>query len=183
MHFDLQEAIDKIPNNTDFKSVIDYIIEKFHVPSRKILPELEEELDFLVQKYSEKYPEFIQIKELYKQFTTLFLRHINREEDLLFPEILELWKYLKNWEKFPIQKFLEVEINIKKQNIEHEEFEIYWASFLGLLLNSKIEKDEVEEYFDLVIKLEEFRFECIEHSKIESFHLDILVMNAKGKLV
>jgi iron-sulfur cluster repair protein YtfE (RIC family) len=90
MHFDLQEAIDKIPNNTDFKSIIDYIIENFHIPARKILPELEEELDFLVKKYSEKYPEFIQIKELYKQFSSLFLKHINREEDVLFPQILEL---------------------------------------------------------------------------------------------
>jgi hypothetical protein len=52
-----------------------------------------------------------------------------------------------------------------------------------MLLNSKIEKDEVEEYFDLVIKLENFRIKSIEHSKIESFHLDILVMNSKGRLI
>gem|GEM_PF-4751676 len=30
---------------------------------------------------------------------------------------------------------------MKKQNIEHEEFEIYWANFLGLLLNSKMESE------------------------------------------
>gem|GEM_PF-3624224 len=51
MHFDLQKAIDKIPNNTSFKSVIDYIIEKFHISARKVLPELEEELDDLVKYY------------------------------------------------------------------------------------------------------------------------------------
>jgi hypothetical protein len=54
---------------------------------------------------------------------------------------------------------------------------------LWLLLNSKIESENIEEYFDLVIKLEKFRLKCIEHSKIESFHLDLLVMNAKWKLI
>ncbi len=183
MHFDLQKAIDKIPNNTSFKSVIDYIIEKFHISARKVLPELEEELDDLVKYYWNKYPELFQIKELFKQFEILFISHINREESILFPQILALEKYLKSWEKIPVQEFLEVEINMKKQNIEHEEFEIYWANFLGLLLNSKMESEWVEEFFDLIFKLEEFRIVWIEHSKIESFHLDILVMNAKWSLI
>ena len=154
MYFDLEKAIEKIPNNSSFKSVIDYIIKEYHIPSRKILPELEWEIDYLVKNFWEKFSELFQVKELFKQFEILFIKHINREEELLFPKIIELEKLLNKWEKISSQDFLNVEIEIKKQNIEHEEFEIYWASFLGLLLNSKMESESIEEYFDLVLKLE-----------------------------
>ncbi len=179
----LKEIILQIDNPKSFSSVIDYIIKKFHNPSRNILIEIEETIDHLYKKYSWKYPELAQVKELFNQYHNIYIKHINREEDILFPKIKKLEEKLKNNEKIDEKEFLEIEIEIKKQNIEHEEFEIYWANFLGILLNSKIMEENVKEYKDLVIKLEDFKIEAIKHSKLESYHLDLLVLNSKKDLL
>jgi len=178
----IKEIIDSIPNNKSFSSIIDFIIKNYHSPSRIKLIELEKKIDFLEQKFWEKYEELKEVKILFSQYYNSYINHINKEEDFLFKKIKELEEKINNNEEVLEKELISIEIDLKKQNIEHEEFEIYWANFLWLLLNSKIKNENIKEYEELVKQLEDFRIESMIHSKIESYYLDILVLDAIYKI-
>ena len=142
--------------------ITDYIIKEYHLPIRIILPKIEKKIIDIEEKYNPN--DISLVKEIFKQFIYEMMRHINREENIFFPTIIKVEKWiLKDIEE--LEKYLNI------QRIEHNEIETYliwWETVIKKLCKGK----EDELYVELKNLANELYDETVEHVYIENMILD-----------
>jgi len=152
----------------DVEELIDYIIDNFHDPLREKLPKVEKcckniEKLFINNKKANL------LKEIFIQFSQEIINHIDREESIFFPEILNLKKWIRKNDN-NLKEFLRL------QETEHNEIDNYliWGKKIVEDINLKNNED-----YDKLLKLvEEIYNETLDHVYIENNYL-----NTKVKLL
>ena len=81
--------------NTDWYStslgeLVDYIVAKHHVYVRQELPRLEQLLNKVASKHTEKHPELAKVKKVFRELSAELTSHLRKEEEILFPYVKEL---------------------------------------------------------------------------------------------
>lgn len=149
------------------EDLIVYIINEFHKPLRDDLDKLEKYISkiSLNLKFKNK---MILPKEIFKQFKSEFINHINEEEKKFFPEIINLKKWnSKNISK--IKRFLHL------QKIEHNEIDSYLIWWKDILDN--LDSKENEDIIEIKRILEKIYKDTADHTYIENNYLNWKVEN------
>ena len=104
------------PDTLSLSQLIEYIIENHHRYVKEILPVIYAHTQKIANKHGERHPELIAIAELFSQIKEDFEQHLAKEEEILFPKIIELEK-LKNGK---IGSQLTIGAPIQAMMMEHE---------------------------------------------------------------
>ena len=72
-------------DNMPAKEVVDYITITFHDSVKNFFTEVSPHVEILTQKY----PDIIDLKELYNQFKTKLSNHMNKEDVIVFHDIIK----------------------------------------------------------------------------------------------
>jgi len=81
----------KNPETMSLEKLIIYITKTFHEPLRKELIKLDTFITDIINNNLKEYPQLINLQELFHQFKTEVLKHITREDLVVFPTILKLY--------------------------------------------------------------------------------------------
>lgn len=96
------DAIHPIQKDTDWtkatlRELIRHIITKYHVPLRKLLPELTELSQNAAKIYGDSHPELIEVEKIFGAFRFTVEAHLLSEEKILFKTIEQIEKGAVNW--------------------------------------------------------------------------------------
>ncbi len=112
-----------IQNIQSTKDMISFIIETYHIPLKEILPEISTMLTRMIEVHGKEHPELELLKKCFIAFRTDMEKHLRKEEDILFPMILQLENaYTKNAER-PKFHCGSIENPIHQMEYEHEQFD------------------------------------------------------------
>lgn len=174
----------KTVEDMSLNELVVYITETYHIPMRENL----NRLDFLIPKVIEEnerlHPELVHLKTMYNQFKTEVLKHVTKEDFVVFPSILKYEKIYSNHlinltDNFEIMDKL---VNNVKMKNDHEEFNLYLDSILELLEHLWIKRwvvfqfDEVHDIFQNIFIANKT------HTKIENEDLYFKWMALQKKL-
>jgi regulator of cell morphogenesis and NO signaling len=79
-------------NNTDLIELTEFIIQKYHNPLRENLPKIHLLLNKIVDVHGSIHPEFAKMKDIFILFQNEMLKHLDKEEKILFPMMQALQK-------------------------------------------------------------------------------------------
>jgi regulator of cell morphogenesis and NO signaling len=84
-----------VPNSLNFAAwktefLVDYIINVHHGYLNQVLPALEGHLFSFVESHKNKFPEFSELIEVFKELSTVLRTHNRYEEEIIFPYIIQI---------------------------------------------------------------------------------------------
>ena len=77
-------------SSAKLSELVDYIVAKHHVYVRQELPRLEQLLNKVVSKHTEKHPELKKVQSIFRLLSQELTSHLRKEEEILFPYVKEL---------------------------------------------------------------------------------------------
>lgn len=153
----------KNANDLSLEDVMDYIIKEFHIPTRKSLENIKELIQDIDDEDIKNFPKLQYLWELYIQFKSEYLKHMENEEIITFPTILKYEKIMNLWNR-DMLKINDQHLNYVEMRNEHDIFTSYLLSiielFEGLDLDRKIKKIQ-QEFLDIQEK-------NVEHADLEN---------------
>lgn len=152
------------------KELIEIIIKEYHRPLRLGNPMIKKDLIYLCKKYRHIETKLLLIKELFEQFDSQIIKHIDREEKVFFKAIIDLEEKVINLKDIDKKTIKDVKAFIKKQEIEHSEIDNYTESIE--ILCSKISKISDPIFYDFIRRIRKLINETDAHVKIEDFYLN-----------
>lgn len=84
----------------DIGFLIDYIINIHHTYLKKALPATKEQLEKFTEGHRKKFPELIELQQVFNDLTTEMLPHLQHEEEIIFPYILQIAHAYNNKEAY-----------------------------------------------------------------------------------
>lgn len=123
---ELQEASGARPA-TDDRSywkpdrVIDRVIHVHHAYVRRQIPIIQGYLDKLADKHGERHPNLLQARQIYEDLSQDLLRHLAKEETILFPYILALTTARRAGRTAPPTPFGTIQNPVRMMEAEHQE--------------------------------------------------------------
>ncbi len=129
------------------EDLFEIIIRNYHYKSREIFPLFETKLKKLISKYAKEKPNILLVKELFSQFKSEFLHHIEMEETKLFPDLLEIDLYLSKKKDVPKNLFFEYSSFSNVQKNEHKDFEHYLSSLFDIYEKLRIKDSLYDEFY------------------------------------
>lgn len=123
----LLDELETIPDANDQLNVNDwpldllsnYIVRMHHTYIREKSPYLLQFLDKLCKVHGDRHPELFEINQLFVESVTDLLRHLDKEEQILFPYIEELVKAQQSQQPVSIPFFESVKNPIEVMQNEH----------------------------------------------------------------
>ncbi|MHC0036715.1 iron-sulfur cluster repair di-iron protein [Pseudoneobacillus sp. C159] len=76
--------------DSDSKTIIDHVIERYHRPLEEELSQLSPYVTKVAKVHGDHHPELLRVYELFKELKTELLEHTKKEEEISFPLILKL---------------------------------------------------------------------------------------------
>ncbi|HRE41406.1 MAG TPA: iron-sulfur cluster repair di-iron protein [Ignavibacteria bacterium] len=131
--------VNDIFSEWDERFLIDYIVNVHHSFLKKELPVIQERIDKVYMKHSEKYPEIIKIKEVFTGLKKELEDHTNKEETILFPYIKKLRDCADTNSDFQLPPFGTIDNPIKVMEREHTDAGNALEELKALTKNFKIE--------------------------------------------
>lgn len=128
-------------NGKSLEKITKYIIKNYHDSNRKVL----EKLKFMINDINDEdiklYPKLQYLNELFLQFKSEYLKHMEKEELITFPTIIKYEKIFKSDKKVLPN---DIKLNYIEMENEHDVFGSYLVSINELFkvegLNKKIKK-------------------------------------------
>lgn len=156
--------------NLTLKQIVNYITKTYHVPLRKYLRTLDDLIPTLVAENGRDFPQLSHLTVLYTQFRNEILKHITREDFIVFPSILKYekiyWDHLINLtDDFEVMEKL---INDVKMQNDHREFNLYLQATIDLIEWAKIKEWKIKDLDEARKIFKQIFNDNITHSKIEN---------------
>lgn len=119
------EAALQMPDEIDYSSLdirqlVDRILSKHHEYIRTTSPILQAYLDKIAKVHGERHPELHQIRDLFAQSAEDLQKHLWKEENVLFPYILEMEQAKAEQKEIPEAHFGNIENPIRMMEHEHD---------------------------------------------------------------
>lgn len=170
-------------NETNLVILTQYIIEKYHNPLKQDLPKIHLLLDKIVQVHGVKHPEFAEIRNVFIKFKEEMLQHLNKEEKILFPMMLQLQKTLDENKKLWSFHCGSIKNPITQMEHEHGNFERYLEEIKNLSSNFLIPNDACNTYKLTYNLLKSLYEETLEHANLENTALHKIAIEIEKKCI
>ncbi len=82
-------------NDSTLKELVDHIVKTYHFPLREELPRIEQLAKKVAHVHGERHPEMVQLFEIFSDFKMQLELHMQKEEIILFPAIVQSEKSLE----------------------------------------------------------------------------------------
>lgn len=152
-------------NKLSIEELIEYIIKEFHKPLRNDLQILEKYI-YKIGESLEYKNKMLLPKEIFKQFNTELISHIDHEESDFFPKIIKLERWTLK-DKSNSKKFLHI------QEVEHNEIDNYLIWLKNIINN--LTDNKSEDYIKLKDILDKIYDDTLDHVYIENNYLNTKV--------
>ena len=172
---DLNEAQSNPDSDTgknfkDWESdyLINYIINVHHKYVNENLPLLSEWTNKIAQVHGERHPELQQIAKWFHAISVELRQHMMKEENILFPYIVNLYHSVKNNSPVSASPFGTVRNSIRIMEMEHVNAGSLLKKIREISNNYKLPTDACETYKVTYKKLDEFENDLHQHIHLEN---------------
>jgi regulator of cell morphogenesis and NO signaling len=107
-------------NEWEPQALIAFIVGHHHAYVRRSLPAVNDYLGRLIASHGERHPELREVERLWGMITGDMIAHMAKEEQVLFPYIVELANAAANGEGVSTPPFGSIEFPIRMMEMEHE---------------------------------------------------------------
>ena len=155
-------------NEWDINSLIDLVINQHHFTTRKNVVVIYDLAQKVFSRHSEKHPELSKlVEELFLFFDDL-LFHLKKEEQILFPNIIQLTEKKLHEGSFNYSTFGVIkEYALTMQN-EHRDVAKQLEFFRQLTNDYRPPEDSSVLYQSLFSKMKQFENEIMQHIQLEN---------------
>jgi regulator of cell morphogenesis and NO signaling len=148
--------------------LIGHILEKHHTYTKTEMARLEPLLDKVIAAHGENHPELREIGRLFQVLCADLRPHMFKEEQILFPYIVELEKSLQQNQTPPMAPFGTVKNPIRKMMTEHDTVGELLREIRGLSSDYSVPPDGCISYRTLYQALTEFEQDLHQHIHLEN---------------
>ncbi len=152
------------------KEIVDYVIETYHKPLVIFFEKASPLVNTIDEKYFDECEKIKYLKELYSQFSRELKKHMNKEDELIFPILKKYWDNISETD-FNISEEQKNIINKTKMENDHYEFEHYFLSIVDILTNSNLNFKDIEEFQELKSEFLNLKENTKTHSFLENKYL------------
>ena len=149
-------------------SLIAYIINKHHAFTREELDGMEPLLAKVCSVYAQKSPELLQIHSLFGKLRRELLLHMMKEENILFPYIIQMEEAMRAGLTVPAPMFGTVRNPVRMMMTEHDAAGDLLRSIRQLSNDFNPPADACVSYQTLYRRLEEFEQDLHQHIHLEN---------------
>lgn len=165
--------LDLVDNSIDYDSweldkLVKHILDKHHVYIRESSPTLNPYLLKLRKVHGDRHPELIKIQELFFKLSSDLDDHLMKEENILFPYILKLYKASLEKDTSEEQFFGTIKNPITCMRGEHDTVGYEMKEIRALSNNYTIPDDGCNTYRVAFKKLEEYEADLFTHIHLEN---------------
>jgi regulator of cell morphogenesis and NO signaling len=158
-------------NELDINSLIDLIVKQYHFNARQDLAVIYELAQKVFSMHCDKYPELAKLVETLFLFFDDLLFHLKKEEQILFPNIIQLTEKKLHEQFFTYSTFGVIKEYAAKMQHEHKEV-IKQLAFIRRLTNDYREPEGNCKAFHLLFtKMKKFEIEMLHHIELENIFL------------
>lgn len=158
-------------NKVSLSSLIQYIVEKHHDYCRQEQERLGTLLGKVVQVHGASHPELNRIQLLFTRMTKDLALHLMKEENTLFPMILEMESAVLRKKSLPRPSFGTIENPVSMMILEHDESGKALKEMHSLSHGYEPPEDACNSYRSLYQGLKEFEQDMHQHIYVENYVL------------
>jgi regulator of cell morphogenesis and NO signaling len=148
--------------------LIGYILEKHHVYTKTEMARLEPLTEKVIGAHGENHPELHQLGEVFQRVCADLKPHMFKEEQVLFPYILEMERASLQDRPAPVPPFGTVNNPVRMMMKEHDTVGELLRELRGLSSNYAVPPDGCISYQTLYQALEAFEQDLHEHIHLEN---------------
>ncbi len=152
----------------DINSLIDLIIERYHFTTRKNVGAIYDLAQKAFSRQSEKHPELAKLVESLFLFFDDLLFHLKKEEQILFPNIIQLNEKIVHEGSFNYSTFGVIKEYALTMQKEHRDVVKQLKFFRQLTNDYRLPEDGSILCQSLFSKMKQFESEMIEHIQLEN---------------
>lgn len=156
------------PDELETPKLIKHILETHHAYLHQNMPEIEKFAIKVASVHGDSHPELLEIRDSYAQLKAELDGHLMKEEQILFPLILEMHGKVQRKEAMGNMHCGSVNNPIRVMNYEHESATDMLAKIRKLSKEYKPPEGACNSYRFLFEKLKEFEADVTEHMRVES---------------
>lgn len=152
----------------DINSLVDFIIKQYHFNTRKNVVVIYDLAQQVFSKHNEKHPELAKLVEALFLFFDDLLCHLKKEEQILFPNIIQLTEKKLNEGSFNYSTFGVIKEYVLTMQNEHRDVLKQLGFFRRLTNDYRFPEDCSVLYQSLLSKMKEFENEMMQHIQLEN---------------
>ncbi len=163
----------KLPGSAEFddwdiNSLVDLIVNQYHFNTRENVVVIYDLAQKVFSRHSEKHPELAKLVEALFLFFNDLLFHLKKEEQILFPNIIQLREKKLHERSFTYSTFgIIKECALTMQN-EHRDVVKQLGFFRRITNDYELPEDSSVIYQSLFSKMKKFEKELMQHIQLEN---------------
>jgi regulator of cell morphogenesis and NO signaling len=162
--------------------LIGHILDKHHVYTKDEMARLEPLIDKVIAAHGENHPELRSLGELFQQLCEDLKPHMFKEEQILFPYILEMERASLQHGPAPFAPFGTVNNPVRMMMMEHETVGDLLRELRAVSSNYAVPADGCISYQTLYQALEAFESDLHQHIHLENNILFPRAIELEGSL-
>jgi len=148
--------------------LIKYILDTHHVYTRDEMERLEPLAEKVVQAHGANHTELLSLRDLLQQLFTELKGHMYKEEQILFPFVVQLEESCRDNRPAPFAPFGTVNNPIRMMLLEHDNAGELLRELRKLSCNYQVPEDACPSYQSLYQGLEAFEQDLHQHIHLEN---------------
>lgn len=148
--------------------LIGHILDKHHVYTKEEMVRLEALIQKVIGAHGENHPELLRLGSLFQQLCADLRPHMFKEEQILFPYIIEMETSALNQGSAPFAPFGTVNNPVRMMMMEHETVGELLCQLRALSSNYLVPPDACISYQTLYRALEAFEQDLHQHIHLEN---------------
>ena len=148
--------------------LIGHILDKHHVYTKEEMTRLERLIDKVISAHGENHPELRSLGGLFQQICADLRPHMLKEEQILFPYIVEMERSAVENRLAPFAPFGTVKNPVRMMMMEHETVGALLLEVRALSSNYTVPRDGCISYQTLYRALEAFEKDLHQHIHLEN---------------
>ena len=154
--------------NLSAAELIEYILDKHHVYTRDEMQRLETLVDTVVNAHGANHPELLSIRDLLQQLIAELRGHMFKEEQILFPFIVQLEHFVSQGQPPPFAPFGTVNNPVRMMMVEHDNAGELLREMRKLSRDYKVPENACISYKTFYEALEAFEQDLHQHIHLEN---------------
>jgi len=154
--------------NLSAAELIGYILDKHHVYTRDEMQRLETLVDKVVNAHGANHPELLSIRDLLQQLIAELRAHMFKEEQILFPFIVQLEHFVSQGQPPPFAPFGTVNNPVRMMMVEHDNAGELLREMRKLSRDYKVPENACISYKTFYEALEAFEQDLHQHIHLEN---------------
>jgi len=149
-------------------SLISHIVNNHHTYVREQLPRLEKLIAKVCSAHAERQPELLRIQKLFCYLNGELSQHLQKEERVLFPHIIDLDEAMRRNEPAPLACFDTVRSPIRMMALEHDHAGEALRAIRAASLDYQVPEQGCASYRALFEGLQAFESDLHQHIHLEN---------------